>query len=241
MFKSYKQTSSEYELTCIQNGKESRIKTKAIIGADGANSRIRNSLGKIPVPDTYIAIQEWYKCSNSIPYYTAIFDEEISDFYSWIIPKNDYILLGSPLKPNDNPKEKFNKLKFKLTQKGFSFDKKVKTEGAFIYRPKRLNHFYIGEDNIALIGEAASAISPSSAEGISYAMKTALYLSQSLEFGLDGFLDRYKKKASISIYPNLLMKNLKSPAMYNTYLRKLAINSGLGTIGTGLDVPVFKI
>ena len=241
LFKSYKQISNGYELTCMQNGKELKIETKAIIGADGANSRIRNSLGKIAVPDTYIAIQEWYKCSSSIPYYTAIFDEEISDFYSWIIPKNDCILLGSPLKPKDNPKEKFNKLKSKLTQKGFCFDKKVKTEGSFIYRPKKLSNFYVGKDNIALIGEAAGAISPSSAEGISYAMKTALYLSESLELGLDGFLERYKKKANISIYPNLLIKNLKSPAMYNPHLRKLAITSGLGTISTDQPVQVLRV
>jgi len=34
------------------------------------------------VPEKYIAIQEWFKCSYPMPYFTAVFDEEISDFFS---------------------------------------------------------------------------------------------------------------------------------------------------------------
>jgi flavin-dependent dehydrogenase len=164
-----------------------------------------------------------------VPYYTAIFDEEISDFYSWIIPKENYLLLGSALRPKDNTREKHELLKAKLTQLGFNFENRVRTEGAYIYRPKKASQFYVGRNGIALVGEAAGAISPSSAEGISYALKSALYLAQSLEEGIDGFLDRYKQKTQ-DIKLNLLIKNLKSPAMYNPFLRKLAMKSGLQSI-----------
>ena len=112
---------------------------------------------------------------------------------------------------------------------GFQFNSKIKTESAFIYRPKKLSQFYIGRDNIGLIGEAAGAISPSSAEGISYGLKSSLYLVQSLEEGIDGFLDRYNNKVK-GIRLNLIFKNLKSPAMYNPFLRKLAMKSGLQSI-----------
>lgn len=80
-----------------------------------------------------------------------------------------------------------------------------------------------------IIGEAAGAISPSSAEGISYALKSSLYLAQSLEEGIDGFLDRYKRNVK-DIRLNLLLKNLKSPVMYNPFLRKLAMESGIQSI-----------
>lgn len=68
----------------------------------------------------------------------------------------------------------------------------------YIYRPRRVSQLFAGRDNIALIGEAAGAISPSSAEGFSYAFKSALYLAESLEEGIEGFLKRYSHRAKKS-------------------------------------------
>lgn len=230
LFKSFNEIPGGYEISYIYNGQEITAKTKAIVGADGANSKLRRFISKdINNPEKYIAIQEWFECPYPMPYFTAIFDEEISDFYSWVIPKDNCVLLGSALRPKENSREKYNMLKTKLIHQGFNFDKKIKTEGAFIYRPKKVSQFYVGRDGIALVGEAAGAISPSSAEGISYALKSSLYLAQSLEEGIDGFLDRYKKRVR-DIRLNLLIKNIKSPAMYNPVFRQLAMKSGLQSI-----------
>jgi flavin-dependent dehydrogenase len=230
LFKSFAKIPEGYIIRYVHNKKEISSKAKIIIGADGAFSMVRKYISKdIITPKRYIAIQESFKSAYYMPYFTAIFDEKISDFYSWIIPKNNHILLGSALSPKNNTKKKYNILKTKLTRLGFNFENKIKVESAYIYRPKKISQFYIGKNNIALIGEAAGAISPSSAEGISYALKTSLYLSESLEEGMDGFLDRYKQKSK-DIKLNLLIKNLKSPAMYNSSLRKLAIKSGITSI-----------
>ena len=186
LFRGFTEIPGGYEISYIYNGQEITAKTKVIVGADGANSKIRRFISKdANDPERYISIQEWFECPYPIPYFTAIFDEEISDFYSWVIPKDNCILLGAALRPRENTREKYNMLKSKLTQLGFNFDNKIKTEGAFIYRPKKLSQFYVGSDSVALVGEAAGAISPSSAEGISYALKSSLYLAQSLEEGID--------------------------------------------------------
>jgi len=230
LFRSFAEIPGGYEIRYIYNRQEISARTRVIIGADGAFSRLRKSISKDRnIPEKYISIQEWFECPDQLPYFTAIFDEEISDYYSWIIPKENYLLLGSALRPRENTREKYDILKTKLTQLGFNFDNKIKTEGAYIFRTKKLSQFYVGRDGIALVGEAAGAISPSSAEGISYALKSSLYLAQSLEEGIDGFLDRYKQKVK-DIKLNLLIKNLKSPAMYNPFLRQLAMKSGLQSI-----------
>lgn len=229
LFKGFTEVNGVYEIKYLSNGKEMTAKVKAIVGADGAFSKVRRAICDNTFPDEYISIQEWYECKTSIPYFTAIFDEEITDFYSWIIPKENYLLFGSALRPKDNVKEKYSKLKAKLKGLGIELNKKIKSESAFIYRPRKTSQFYIGKDNIALIGESAGAISPSSAEGISYALKTSLYLAQSLEDGLDGFLERYDAKVN-DIRLNLIWKNLKCPAMYNPFIRKLAIKSGIQSI-----------
>lgn len=229
-FKDFTKTPEGYEIKYIYGGHEIAAKTKVIVGADGALSGVRKSISNdMNFPEKYIAIQEWYECPCTMPYYTAIFDEEISNFYSWVIPKDNYLLLGSALRPRENAREKYNLLKKKLTPLGFNFSHKIKTEGAFIYRPRKISQFYAGKDCIALVGEAAGAISPSSAEGISYALKSSLYLAESLGDEIDGFLSRYEQKLK-DIKINLLMKNLKSPAMFNPFIRQLAMKSGLQSI-----------
>ncbi|KXG76933.1 FAD-binding protein [Thermotalea metallivorans] len=121
-FKSFVEISGGYEVRYINNGQEVTAKTRIIVGADGASSKVRKIISKdVNVPEKYIAIQEWFKCSYPMPYFTAVFDEEISDFYSWLIPKDNYLLLGSALRPRDDTREKFNMLKRKLTQLGFKF------------------------------------------------------------------------------------------------------------------------
>ncbi len=230
IFKSFIEIPDGYEIRYLYNGQEISAKTRVIVGADGAFSKIRKSIRKdINMSEMYISIQEWFESDEYMPYFTAIFDEEISDFYSWVIPKDNYLLLGAALKPRENTWDKYNLLKKKLTQLGFVFNNKVKTEGAYINRPRKLSQLYVGRDSIALVGEAAGAISPSSAEGISYSLKSSLYLAQSLEEGIDGFLDRYNQRIK-DIKLNLLIKNLKSPAMYHPLLRQLVMKSGLQSI-----------
>jgi len=235
IFKSFRKLDKGYEIKFTHNGNEYIEKAKIIIGADGGNSRIRRiAFEKEAFPRKYISIQEWFKTNETMPYFTAIFDEDITDFYSWIIPKDEYILLGSALKPDAMSNDKFQLLKNKLSKHGVDLSNKFKREGAFIYRPTSLGHVIAGKDNIALIGEAAGAISPSSAEGFSYALRSSLYLAESLESGVEGFLNRYKRKMK-KIRMNILLKNLKSPAMYNPMIRHSVMKSGIQSMDIVYD------
>jgi geranylgeranyl reductase len=230
IFKGYEPVRGGYEIHYTSHGQPQKTTTKVLVGADGAMSSIRKSLKSTSnSPKPYIAIQEWFEAPTYTPHFTAIFDETISNFYSWIIPKGHHLLLGSALDPNNSPWEKYNELKEKLRQYSFDLSKHIKTEGAFIYRTQHINQLNWGEKDIALIGEAAGAISPSSAEGISYALKTSLYLANSLEYGLDNFTSHYVNQAK-SLKLNLALKQLKSPTMYYPPLRKLIMASGMTSI-----------
>lgn len=230
VIKGFEKTQEGYEIRYVSNGKEEVVHTQILVGADGANSKVRRLLlNDKSTIKTYVAIQEWFESDVDSSYYTAIFDPDTTDFYSWIIPKDNYLILGSALKPNDNTVEKFELLKEKLGKRGLCFDKKVRREGAFILRPGLTSNVFAGKENIVLIGEAAGAISPSSAEGISYALRTSHYLAESLNAGLDDFLGGYKRRLA-SIKANILIKNLKCPFMYNSILRYMAMKSGFMSI-----------
>ncbi|KUO59477.1 MAG: oxidoreductase [Gracilibacter sp. BRH_c7a] len=232
-FKTFEERSDSLRLKYKLNDKTYEADTKYLIGADGASSIIRRRYFPNNQIQKYISIQEWFKTNKRIAYYSAIFDSEITDFYSWTIPKEDYLILGSALLPNDNPNERFELLKQKL--KGYDFDigECVKRNGAYILRPDRTKHIFLGNGRVALIGEAAGWISPTSAEGLSYAFRSATALAHSMKASPQNIIEHYYNKTK-SLRLNILSKNLKAPFMYNKNIRRNVLQSGL------LSMDIYK-
>lgn len=228
-FKSCTSMDDFIQFSFTYKGKAYKEKTRIIIGADGGHSLVRKNLfSDKAVPTPYIAIQEWFHTEDAVPWFGAIFDKTITDFYSWTITKGNVLLIGSALRKDNLALDRFKMLKMRLRDNGLIYGTKIKREGAFIMRPQKVASIHTGNDFSALIGEAAGFISPSSAEGISYAIKSAYYLSKALNEGLDGFQKRYRKLVSELMW-NLRIKNLKCPAMYNPALRGLILKSGIKT------------
>ena len=226
-FKYYRQDKAGFKITFHIKDKEYTERTKIIIGADGANSRIRRQAVKNKEnPKAYISIQEWVESENILPYFSAIFDQEITDFYAWIIPKQDQIIIGAALSPFRGAALKFESLKKKLHDYGFRFETPVKKHAALLLRPVKMNQLYSGKGNIAFIGEAGGWISPSSAEGLSYAFRSAELMADVLKQGTDNMLKRYNQKMKKMRF-NILLKNLKSPFMYSPWLRHKVMALGL--------------
>lgn len=227
LFKSFERTADGFQVHLVQDGNEVRELARMIIGADGGNSRVRKlAFPKEPTPKKYISIQEWFASSQRLPYFSAIFDAEITDFYAWTISKENRLLVGAALEPGKEAWAKFALLKEKLQNYGYQFGQRVQKDGAFIMRPLQTSQICTGNDGIGLIGEAAGWISPSSAEGFSYAMKSAMFAAQSLVLGMENFSKRYAKQ-SRGLKHNILLKNLKSPFMYQPFLRNMIIRSGV--------------
>ena len=229
-YKSYEEKDGDIAVRFQHNGKDYEERARLLVGADGAFSSIRKQcFGEAFAPKLYISIQEWFRMEDTKNYYGAIFDNDITDFYSWTIPKEDQMILGSALVPGKNAHDRFEQLKSKLKKFGFCFDNSMKRNGAYLYRPVKNSQICTARGNIALIGEAAGFISPSSAEGMSYAFKSSLALARALQAGIEGYNARYDENTG-SLKRNILIKNLKSPAMYNELLRKAAMKSGLLSI-----------
>ena len=219
IYQKHKYNNEVIDISAICNNKSINIKGKILVGADGAISKVRKNTFDTKNPTKYIAIQKWYETEDKMPYYISVFDKQITDFYSWVIKKDNKLIIGGAIKEQDNANEKLDILINKLIANGYDIGKLVKKEGTFINRTRNLNQISLVKDNVALVGEAASLISPSSAEGISYGLKSGYYLAKAINSNIQ-FKKQYLKSIR-KIKFNIFLKNLKIPFIYNNLLRKI--------------------
>lgn len=230
--KRVEKTGGRYSLQLKSNGASKSIKAGMVVGADGGFSKVRSALSKTAPPaQRYIAVQEWHPINTQPdPCFYAIFDSQVTDFYSWIIPKENGLVLGSALHPKDNVPERFDLLKQKLVGHGIDLTAPYKKNGAYLLRPRKLAELNPGEGGIALVGEAAGFISPSSGEGLSYAMTSAAMLAESIKGDAGGYMGLYRKKIR-RIKRDIVLKNLKSRLIYHSRTRGLIMKSGMLSLG----------
>jgi flavin-dependent dehydrogenase len=226
IYRNYSEEADAYTVVVEKNGIANEIKTKVLIGADGALSRVRaQTFENKATPEKYISIQEHYSAGKILPCYVSVFDSKVTDFYSWIIQKNDEFLVGTAVHEASDAEKKFNKLIDKMKKLGYISGEPLRRTGTMIMRPLKLGQLCIRNNNIALAGEAAGLISPSSAEGISYALESGSILAEAINLNPQKFGKHYEKGLR-GLKLNLVYKKLKVKLMYNKFTRGLIMKSG---------------
>ena len=89
------------------------IKSRIVIGADGANSIVRNTFYRNKKINKYTAIQEWYEDDKNSPFYSCIFDKKVTNSYCWTISKDNYLIIGGAF-PSTDCNARFELLRDKI-------------------------------------------------------------------------------------------------------------------------------
>nr|AAP55675.1 geranylgeranyl reductase [Prunus persica] len=164
---------TEYDGKVGGAGVKKNLEVDAVIGADGANSRVAKSIDAGDY-EYAIAFQERIKIpDDKMVYYENLAemyvgDDVSPDFYGWVFPQCDHVPVGTgTVTPQGNFK------KFQLATRNRSKDKIL--GGKFLRveahpipehpRPRRL------AGRVALVGDAAGYVTKCSGEGFYFAPK----------------------------------------------------------------------
>lgn len=168
-----------------------QVKAKLLIGADGANSRVRNNLKIKSNNDKHkaIAIRAYIDSPNYLDVFkerTLMFEINVSaeKGYAWAFPSRDKMLnigIGVPLnifkKDSLNLEALLQNFVNQLNSKGV-VTKNIRLKKSYLlpfasFRPK-IPH----PNRVALVGDASSMINPMSGEGIFYGMEAGYLLAK---------------------------------------------------------------
>jgi flavin-dependent dehydrogenase len=156
-------------------GNDISVECDNLIGADGGRSQVRRSLG-VANTATYVTLQDFVRLEGPIePLFDCIYMRGIGDeyAYSYIIPKGDVAIVGSVYYPKTkHPWEKqdltLDILRSAMPQLGET----VSREAAAALYLRSAADIVPGVGRVLLTGEAGGFMSPSSGEGISYAVNS---------------------------------------------------------------------
>ncbi len=215
-------TDEFYEVHIKSPNKSEEIiyKTTYLVGADGASGITRLSIYPSDRTEQLLSIQEWYESTNIKPIYSCIFDKKNITTYAWTISKDNYLIFGGVFKSN----ESFENVKKHITDK-----KPIKREACLINNVRKKSEILSGHDNAFLIGEASGLISPSSYEGISYAITSATILASVFNTNSNNFNKIYDKKLK-PLKRKIGIKIWKAKILNNKTLRGLIMKSKISSV-----------
>ena len=157
------------------NGSALEIACENLVGADGARSVVRRGLG-IGSVATYVTLQDWVELDGDLePYFDCIYMRDVGDCYAYgyIVPKGDRAIVGSVFYPKSRrPHEKQDQVMKILRDQLPQLGRKLEREAWVALSVRSREDIVPGAGRVLLAGEAGGFMSPTSGEGISYALRS---------------------------------------------------------------------
>lgn len=157
-----------------RDARELSVECKVLVGADGARSAVRRALGVASVA-TYVTLQDFCRIEGPLdPYFDCIYIRDVGDCfgYGYVVPKGDQAIVGSVFYPKTKRPHEKQELLLDIMRRELPLGESLKREAATALYLRSPADVVPGKGRVLLAGEAGGWMSPTSGEGISYALNT---------------------------------------------------------------------
>lgn len=197
------------------------VRTGLVIGADGANSTVRRAcLGRHSAPRKMLAIQAYLHSTSPLPNHEVLFASGLTGFYAWGISKPGAVIVGDAFHDRRRCRESFDEI-VNWYRRSFDLGSELQPRSVrYLSQPWARNELLEGETGLLLVGEAAGLVSPSSGEGISYAISSGAAAGRSV--GSPEPLSVYRRQFD-ELATAVMRKKWKARVIYSPRLRSMAL------------------
>lgn len=166
-----------------------------IVGADGPNSFVARAAGFPAIEESITGLQyEIPNDSYATDFVELYFGNRIApEFFAWIVPAKDRLRVG--LATNESPKQHLDK----FVEEKFGKPEIIETHAGLIPVKCRSR---ITNENVALVGDAAGQVKPTTGGGIYIGMQSARILAEAIK---RESLDYYMREFNEQVLPELVM------------------------------------
>lgn len=171
-----KQVTAEFEDLANPEAERIFIEADYLIGCDGPRSKVRRCL-PIRQLSLYKTLQEFLPAGPEIePFFDCIYSRHIGKNYGYgyLIPKDDAVIIGSVFYPGSKhcSEEHEKAIDLFRTQYHYGYKQLRPREAWTAVKVESIKDIVGGVGRVLLAGEANAIMSPSSGEGISFALNS---------------------------------------------------------------------
>lgn len=203
------------------DGAVQEVRTGLVIGADGATSTVRRvCLPSQSAPRKMLAIQAYLDSRSPLSNHEVLFASKLTDFYAWGISKPGVVIVGAAFHDRKACRESFDEI-IKWYRRAFDLGPEVEPRSVrYLSQPWNRGELSAGGNGVLLVGEAAGLVSPSSGEGISYAVSSGTAAGKSV--GSSEPLKNYRHHFD-ELASSVMHKKWKARVIYSPRLRSFAL------------------
>ena len=197
------------------------VRTRLVIGADGANSTVRRKcFPERPGPPLLLALQAQMARERPLEAHVVLFARALTSFYAWAVPKAETVLVGCAFAQRQQAREHFEEVLAWYSRTLGLIERPGERSARLLSQPRARSEVFAGKGNVMLAGEAAGLISPSSGEGISFALSSGAGAGRAVASASPGkaYAEQFKPLAR-----RVLAKTVKARIIYSPAARSWAL------------------